>query len=110
MGARWLNRVLGRVHTDEGVTGVGEGTCEWQTTAVEAVVRQLAHRYTVGRPAFAIVALWWEMFRNEFARGGPILNSAITAIEMALWDIKGKALGVPVFELLGGALRTRIRA
>lgn len=73
-------------------------------------MRQLAHRYAVGRSVFAIEALWWEMFRNEFARGGPILNSAIAAIEMALWDIKGKALGVPVFELLGGALRTRIPA
>jgi galactonate dehydratase len=110
VGARWLNWVLVRVHTDEGITGVGEGTCEWQATAVEAAVRQLAHRYAIGRPAFAIEALRWEMFRNEFARGGPILNSAIAALEMALWDIKGKALGVPVFELLGGALRTRIPA
>lgn len=110
VGARWLNWVLVQVHTDDGIKGVGEGTCEWQPTAVEAAVRELARRYAIGRPAMAIEALWWDMFRNEFARGGPILNSAIAAIEMALWDIKGKALGVPVFELLGGRLRSRIPA
>ena len=64
----------------------------------------------IGQPAFAIERLWQAMFRNEFARGGPILNSAIGAIEMALWDILGKALGRPVHALLGGRVHERLPA
>ncbi|HLT00879.1 MAG TPA: hypothetical protein VK001_01825, partial [Geminicoccaceae bacterium] len=92
VGTRWCNWVFARVFTDDGITGVGEGTCEWQAKAVEAAIHQLAERHVVGQSAFAIERLWQAMFRNEFARGGPILNSAIGAIEIALWDIVGKAL------------------
>ena len=105
VGTRWCNWVFAQVHTDDGITGVGEGTCEWQARAVEAAIAQLAERYVVGSSAFEIERLWRDMFRNEFARGGPILNSAIGAIEMALWDILGKALDQPVHQLLGGRVR-----
>jgi galactonate dehydratase len=64
----------------------------------------------VGQSAFGIERLWQDMFRNEFARGGPILNSAIGAIEMALWDIVGKALDRPIYDLLGGRVRERLPA
>jgi galactonate dehydratase len=110
VGTRWCNWVFVQVHTDDGVVGVGEGTCEWQAKAVEAAIHQLALRHLIGQPAFAIERLWQAMFRNEFARGGPILNSAIGALEMALWDIYGKALGQPVHALLGGAVRERLPA
>lgn len=108
--ARWLNWVFAHVHTDDGISGIGEGTCEWQATAVEAAIKQLAHRTVIGQSAFRIEYLWERMFRNEFARGGPILNSAIGAIEMACWDIVGKALDRPVHELLGGRVRDRLPA
>jgi galactonate dehydratase len=64
----------------------------------------------IGQSAFAIERLWQAMFRNEFARGGPILNSAIGALEMACWDILGKALGRPVHALLGGRVHERLPA
>src|SRR5210317_2424252 len=57
----------------------------------------------------AVVHHWQAMYRHAFYRGGPVLTSAISGIDMALWDIKGKALGVPVYELLGGPTRKRVR-
>jgi galactonate dehydratase len=110
VGARWCNWVFAHVHTDDGISGVGEGTCEWQATAVEAAIRTLGNRVAVGQSAFQIEKLVLEMFRNEFARGGPILNSAMAAIEIACWDIVGKALGRPVYDLLGGRLYERLPA
>ncbi|MGH6905134.1 MAG: galactonate dehydratase [Geminicoccaceae bacterium] len=110
VGTRWCNWVFARLFTDDGITGVGEGTCEWQAKAVEAAIRQLAERHVIGHSAFAIERLWQAMFRNEFARGGPILNSAIGAIEIAMWDIVGKALDRPVHELLGGRVHERVPA
>ena len=110
VGTRWCNWVFARVFTDDGITGVGEGTCEWQAKAVEAAIHQLAERHVIGQSAFAIERLWQAMFRNEFARGGPILNSAIGALEIAMWDIVGKALDRPVHELLGGRVRERLPA
>jgi galactonate dehydratase len=110
VGTRWCNWVFAQVLTDDGIAGIGEGTCEWQPKAVEAAIAQLADRYVVGSSAFEIERLWRDMFRNEFARGGPILNSAIGAIEMALWDIVGKALGQPVHQLLGGRVRDEMPA
>jgi len=110
VGTRWCNWVFAQVFTDDGIAGIGEGTCEFQPKAVEAAITQLARRYVVGSSAFEIERLWRDMFRNEFARGGPILNSAIGAIEMALWDIVGKALDRPVHDLLGGRVRSTMPA
>ena len=110
VGAKWTNWVFAHVFTDDGIQGVGEGTCEFQPRAVEAAIHQLAQRVAVGQSAFNIERLWQDMFRNEFARGGPILNSAIGAIEMALWDIVGKALDRPIYDLLGGRVRDRLSA
>jgi galactonate dehydratase len=110
VGTRWCNWVFVQVFTDDGITGVGEGTCEWQATAVEAAIHTLAERHVIGQSAFAIERLWQAMFRNEFARGGPILNSAIGALEIAMWDIVGKALDRPIHELLGGRVRERLPA
>ena len=99
---RWNTFVFVKVHTDDGLHGVGEGTLEWQPKAVEAAINQMAERYVIGSSAFEIERLCRDMFRNEFAHGGPVTNSAIGAIEMAMWDICGKALGRPVYDLLGG--------
>ena len=102
VGMRWRNCVFARLETDDGLTGVGEGTLEFQPLAVEAAIRTLAERYVIGSSAFSIERLWLEMYRNEFARGEAIINSAIAAIEMAMWDIIGKALNRPIYDLLGG--------
>ena len=66
-------------------------------------------RYLYGKDPFEIERHWQHIYRGTFRRGGPILCSALAGIEMALWDIKGKALGVPVYELLGGKCREKIR-
>jgi galactonate dehydratase len=110
VGARWTNWVFAHVHTDDGISGVGEGSLEWQAEAVVTAIRTLASRVAIGQSAFQIEKIWQEMFRNEFARGGPVVNAAIGAIEMACWDIVGKALGRPVYDLLGGRLYERLPA
>jgi galactonate dehydratase len=97
-----------KVSTDEGLYGWGEGTLEGKERAVEAGVREL-ERYLLGKDPFQIERHNHFMYETPFWRGGPVLGSAISALDQALWDIKGKALGVPVYELLGGAARDRIR-
>jgi len=105
-GRPWI---LVKVLTDEGVYGWGEATLEGKEHTVIAAVGELA-RYLVGRDPSRIEQHWHEMYRGAFWVGGPVLNSAISGVEHALWDIKGKVLGAPVYELLGGKCRDRIRA
>ena len=102
---RWL---LLKVSTDAGVCGWGEPVLEGRALTVETAVREYG-RMLIGRNPCAIEALWQEMYRGTFYRGGPVLTSALSGIEQALWDIKGKLLGAPVHELLGGAVRDRVR-
>jgi galactonate dehydratase len=102
---RWL---FLEIHTDAGITGLGEPILEGRAhTCVEAV-KEL-EPYLVGKDPRAVVHHWQAMYRHAFYRGGPILTSALSGVDMALWDIKGKALGVPVYQLLGGPTRQRIR-
>ena len=89
---RWRNCVFAQVETDEGISGIGEGSLEYQPKAVEAAIQQLAARYAIGRSAFATEKLWHDILRNEFMHS-PIINSAAAALEMAMLDIVGKALG-----------------
>ncbi|MCQ4311040.1 galactonate dehydratase [Pseudomonas stutzeri] len=102
---RWL---FLKIETDEGVTGWGEPVVEGRAHSVAAAVEELAD-YLIGRDPRNVEDLWTVMYRGGFYRGGPILMSAIAGIDQALWDIKGKALGVSVSELLGGRVRERIR-
>jgi galactonate dehydratase len=101
VGMRWRNCVFAHVETDEGISGIGEGSLEYQPKAVEAAIQQLAARYAIGRSAFAIEKLWHDILRNEFMHS-PIINSAAAALEIAMLDIAGKALGRPIYDLLGG--------
>ncbi|HLZ09657.1 MAG TPA: galactonate dehydratase [Chloroflexota bacterium] len=103
------NWTLVKIDTDEGIHGWGEATVEGKEKTVAEAIREL-ERQLIGRDPFEIERLWQQMYRDAFWVGGPILNSAISGIELALWDIKGKALGVPVWQLLGGKIRNRIRA
>ena len=97
-----------KIETDEGITGWGEPVLEGRAHTVAAAVSELAD-YLVGKDASLIEEHWTVMYRAGFYRGGGVHMSAIAGIDQALWDIKGKALGVPVHQLLGGQLRDRIR-
>src|ERR1700726_2286725 len=96
------------VETDEGLVGVGEASVEWRERAVAAAVDELAPML-IGEDPNLIEHHWQRMHRHGFWRGGVILTSAISAIDQAMWDIKGKRLGLPVYDLLGGPTRRRIR-
>lgn len=103
-----VNWVFCKVYTNQGLIGLGEGS----VTSKEATVAQaiMEHqRFLVGKDPTDIELLWQGMFRYARWRGGPVLNSAISAVEIALWDILGQALAVPIYKLLGGAARKRIR-
>ena len=102
---RWL---FLKIETDEGFSGWGEPIVEGRADAVEASVREF-ESYLSGKDPLRIEDHWQVMYRGGFYRGGPECMSAIAGIDQALWDIKGKYLGVPVYELLGGACRNRIK-
>ncbi|HEY8026898.1 MAG TPA: galactonate dehydratase [Burkholderiaceae bacterium] len=102
---RWM---FLKLETDEGIIGWGEPVIEGKARTVEAAVHELS-RYLVGQDPMRINDLWQIMYRGGFYRGGPILMSAIAGIDQALWDVKGKALGVPVYQLLGGLVRDRMK-
>lgn len=102
---RWL---FVRIDTDAGVSGWGEPVVEGRAHTVAAAVDELSD-YLVGKDPRRIEDHWQVLYRAGFYRGGPVLMSAIAGIDQALWDIHGKALGVPVHALLGGAVRDRIR-
>jgi galactonate dehydratase len=101
---RWL---FVRVSTDEGVVGWGEASLEGHTEAVVGAFESLKDRL-IGADAFRIEEAWQIGYRGGFYRGGPVSMSALSGLDQALWDIKGKALGVPVWQLLGGQVRDRI--
>jgi galactonate dehydratase len=102
---RWLFLA---VDTDEGITGWGEPVIEGRAHSVAAAVEELS-KYLIGKDPRRINDHWQTMYRGGFYRGGPILMSAIAGIDQALWDIKGKALGQPVYELLGGLVRDKMK-
>lgn len=102
---RWL---FLKVHTDEGLVGLGEPIVEGRAQTVAAAVQEIG-RYLVGQDPRRIEHHWQAIYRGQFYRGGPVLTSALSGIEQALWDITGKWLGQPVYQLLGGATRERIR-
>jgi len=97
-----------KISTDVGISGWGEPVLEGRARSVETAVME--HRdFLIGKDPLRIEYLWQSMYRNTFYRGGVIMMSAISGIEQALWDIKGKHYGLPVYEMLGGVYRDRIR-
>lgn len=102
---RWM---FLKIETDEGVTGWGEPVIEGRARTVEAAVHELKP-YLIGQDPARINDVWQTMYRAGFYRGGPILMSAIAGVDQALWDIKGKVLGQPVYQLLGGLVRDRMK-
>ena len=101
------NFVFVKLYTDDGFEGVGEATLEWKTLTVVAALEEL-ERVLVGRNPFEVDAIIEQLHRDSYWRTGAVFRTALGAVEAALLDIKGKALGVPVFELLGGKYRDRV--
>jgi galactonate dehydratase len=97
-----------KVYTDEGITGIGEACLEGRARVVEMAIKDFEY-LLIGQDPRNIEHLWNLMYRGTFYRAGAILCSAISAIDQALWDILGKSLNVPVYKLLGGAVRDKIR-
>lgn len=121
---RWL---FVRVETSDGLVGWGEGSLEGHTEAVEGTYREFQDRF-IGYDADNIQNIWQTGYRAGFYRGGPVLmvclhfftrsmkrfltsslKSALSGLDIALWDIKGKKLGVPIWQLLGGKVRDRVK-
>jgi galactonate dehydratase len=102
---RWL---FLKITTQSGIEGWGEPVVEGKADTVKAAIEEMAG-YIVGKDARQIEDIWQLLYRGGFYRGGPVLMSAISGIDQALWDIKGKALGVPVYELLGGPVREKMK-
>lgn len=101
------NQLILKVETDEGIFGWGESGLSGREKAVVGAIEHFAE-FVVGRDPFRIGALWQELYRSQYFEGGRVLQAAISAIDLALHDIKGKALGVPVYQLLGGKQRDRV--
>lgn len=102
---RWL---FLKISTDDGFVGWGEPVVEGRAETVKAAVKEMMP-YIINQDARRIEDIWQVLYRGGFYRGGPVLMSALSGIDQALWDIKGKALGVPVYELLGGAVRDKMK-
>ena len=103
---RWL---FVRVETNDGAVGWGEASLEGHAEAVIGAFEPLKDRF-IGHDADRIEDIWQVAYRGGFYRGGPVLMSALSGLDTALWDLKGKRLGVPAWELLGGRVRDRVRA
>lgn len=101
------NFVFVKVETDAGLHGWGEATLEYKEPTVAAAIHDL-EGYLLGKDPHHIEAFRHDCYRDAYWRGGPVLMSALAGVEMALWDIKGKALNVPVYQLLGGKVRDSI--
>jgi galactonate dehydratase len=102
------NFVFVKLYTNEGITGLGEGTLASKCRTVATAIEE-HKRYLVGKDPREIERHWQGMFRGPRYRGGPVLMSALSAVEIALWDILGKALKQPIYQLLGGKARDRVR-
>ncbi len=103
-----LRTIFVKMHTDAGIIGIGEGTVEGRIATVMAAIKEL-EPYLVGKDPRHPAHHWQAIYRHAFYRGDIVLTSALSAVDIAMWDIKGKALGTPVYDLLGGPTRDRIR-
>jgi galactonate dehydratase len=110
MGSAWRNFVFARLRTDDGLEGIGEARPVNREEAVAAYLQAIAHRYVLGSDPFNIEDLVLRIVRDDYEVPGATEMTAIAIVEIACWDLVGKALGQPVYRLLGGACRDRIKA
>ena len=106
--ARWRNFSFVKLTTDEGIIGWGDGTLEWKESPVRDLILDYGRRYLIGHDPFDIEDLWFKLYQVEH-NTGPIMYAAMAGIETAMWDIVGKATGQPVYNLIGGKLRRKIK-
>jgi len=104
LAPRWL---FVKVTTEDGTVGWGEALGDRALTISQAILE--LKRYLIGQDALRIEHHWQAMYRGAFWRGGPILNAAISGVDIALWDILGKRLDAPIWQLMGGACRDKVR-
>src|SRR5262250_56011 len=102
------NFVTLKIETDEGIHGLGDATLNGRELAVAAYLQEHVIPCLVGRDPFQIEDIWQYLYRGAYWRGGPVTMTAIAAVDMALWDIKGKALNTPVYNLIGGKSRNGV--
>ncbi|MCC7360175.1 MAG: mandelate racemase/muconate lactonizing enzyme family protein [Anaerolineales bacterium] len=110
MGTAWRNLTFVKVETDDGLVGVGEARAVNRTDGVLGYLNEAVPRYVLGEDPFNVERLVARMYREDFARAGEITMTGMALIEIACWDIMGQALGQPVYRLLGGAVRDKIKA
>jgi galactonate dehydratase len=110
LGTSWRNIIFLRMTTDEGLVGFGESTLQNREEGLLGYLEGAVRRHVLGSDPFNIEDLWRRMYRNEFWRGGVIATTVMSGIEVACWDIIGKALGQPVWRLLGGQCHEKIKA
>lgn len=103
---RWL---FLKIETDDGISGWGEPVLEGHADTLQAKVAELEH-FLIGEDPMRIEDIWQKIYRNGCYRGGPVLMSALAGVDTALWDIKGKAYGQPIHQLLGGPVRNAVRS
>jgi galactonate dehydratase len=101
------NCFIVKIETDAGISGLGEGGISGRELAMQGALEHYAH-FLVGMDPRRIEHIWQTLYRSQYFEGGKILGATISAIDIALWDILGQSLGVPVYQLLGGASRTRV--
>jgi len=104
------NFVTLQITTDEGITGLGDGTLNGRELAVASYLQDHVVPLLIGRDAHRIEDAWQFLYRSAYWRRGPVTMTAIAAVDVALWDIKAKAAGMPLYQLLGGASRDGILA
>ena len=110
VGAPWRELTFVELTTDDGRTGLGEVRMVNKTETLVACLRELGPRYVVGSDPFEVERLGWHFGRGEYGRPGEVSQSALSAFDMACWDLIGQALGTPVHRLLGGRFRDRVPA
>lgn len=106
--AEWCNWLFVRITTDEGLVGWGEGSLHGAVAAVETAIQEVAP-VLIGQDPSGTERHWQRIYHAWRWRGGPVNQTALAALDIALWDLEGKRLGVPVYRLLGGPIRTRLR-
>lgn len=110
LGTSWRNLVFIRVKTDEGLVGIGECTIQNREEGVLGYLQGAVRRHVIGSDPFNIEDLWLRMYRNDFWRDGVIATTVMSGIEIACWDIVGKAVGQPVWRVLGGRCHEKVKA
>ena len=110
VGTPWRELTIVQINTDEGISGLGEVRMVNKTDTLLAAIEELAHRYVIGMDPFEVARLAWNVQIAEYGLPGEVGQSALAAFDIACWDIMGKALGQPIWRLLGGAFRDNVPA